>query len=152
MTPVTLKQLNEATQQGQGEFYVDGQLLNNIVVVGMVMKAERNMNALFFEVEDGTGRMSVKLWLDAEDESREEFSIAPFTYVKVYGHFRIFSEKKSINAFKMTIIKDHNEITTHILECIYTHLYHINGANQINYLKLVAIHPIHTKVMNWISC
>ena len=127
LTPVTIKQLNEAAQQGQGEFYVDGQLLNNIVIIGMVMKAERNMNALIFELEDGTGRITVKQWLDSEEET---IDVEPFQYAKVYGQFRIFSEKKNINCFRIQRVLDHNEITTHILDSIYTHLYHISGANQ----------------------
>ena len=133
MTPVTIKQLLSASPQGQGEFFVDGQPLSNIAVVGMVMKVERNANATILEIEDGSGRISVKKWHMMEnDDQREEPAIEQFTYAKFFGNFRIFADKKMVNCWRIAPIRNFNEVTHHILECIYVHLYHMNGGSQQN--------------------
>ena len=44
------------------------------------------------------------------------------TYVRILGHVRSFSNKRSIVAFKVMPVTDPNEITSHILEALRDHM------------------------------
>ena len=44
------------------------------------------------------------------------------TYVRVFGHVRAFNGKRSITAFRLQPIFDMNELTTHLLEVVHSHL------------------------------
>jgi replication factor A2 len=49
-------------------------------------------------------------------------------YVRVVGHLRSFSNKRSLTAFSIKRVKDFNEVTCHMLEVIKTHLENTKGA------------------------
>lgn len=45
-------------------------------------------------------------------------------YVRVVGNPRVFQGSKSMLAFTVRPVTDHNEISFHMLEVIAAHLYH----------------------------
>ena len=45
------------------------------------------------------------------------------TYVRVFGNIRSFQNQRSLVAFKITPILDMNELTTHLLEVVHSHLW-----------------------------
>ena len=44
------------------------------------------------------------------------------THVRVFGSVRAFGGKRSLMAFRMYQLVDMNELTTHLLEVIHSHL------------------------------
>lgn len=53
------------------------------------------------------------------------------TYVRVYGNVRSFNNLRSVVAFKIAPITDMNELTTHLLEVVHSHLYWTKGQAQV---------------------
>ncbi len=50
------------------------------------------------------------------------------SYVRVFGNLRSFNGKRHFAGFKVQPINDFNEVTHHLLEIIYVHLYNTRGA------------------------
>ncbi len=71
--------------------------------------------------------MNIKIkWCDQlQENTADEDRTSPMrenTYVRIFGHVRAFGGKKSVVAFKMVPILDWNELTTHLLEVIHSHM------------------------------
>lgn len=61
-----------------------------------------------------------------QENTPEEERTVPMkqdTYVRVYGHLRSFNNKRNVVAFKILPVTDMNELTTHLLETIHSHMY-----------------------------
>jgi len=129
LTPLTIKQVLNASNVSPDDssFKVDGKELNQITIVGVIQSASENTTNLSFNVEDGTGSIEVRIWLDAEEHSDNRPQFRPGNYVRVIGNLRSFMNKKSIIAFRLLPITDFNEITYHFIEVIYVHLYNLKG-------------------------
>lgn len=131
LLPLTVKQISQAIQNSADDtFYVDGIDVNNVTLVGMVCNKEERSTDVSFLIDDGTGRIEVKRWIDGQDthESIEMASLQNGVYVRVHGHLRSFQGKRNIVAFSVRPVTDFNEITYHFLECIFVHL-HNSKAN-----------------------
>lgn len=50
-------------------------------------------------------------------------------YVKVYGIIKSLQGQKNVQAFKIVPIKELNEITHHMLECMNASIYYFGKAN-----------------------
>lgn len=48
-------------------------------------------------------------------------------YLRVYGRLKEFSGKRHVGAHSVRLITDHNEISFHLLEAAYVHLYYTRG-------------------------
>lgn len=85
----------------------------------------------FSKVHDGTGLIDVRVWLDGEEpkEVSEQRRIdnRVGAYVRATGHLRSFMNQRSLVAFRIQPIADSNEITHHLLEVLYVHLYNQRG-------------------------
>ncbi len=100
-------------------------------------------NHVVYVLEDGTGQIDVKVWLESTDKTdhyynahSHEFVVG--AYVRVTGSLKTFHNRKNVQAFRLTLIRDPNEITFHFLEAIYVHLYNrMGGAHG---------QPMHTNV------
>jgi len=127
LQPLTVKMINQAIQKpGDDAFYVDGLEINNVTLVGMVHnKDERNIDTSFM-LDDSTGQIEIKRWIDGQDsyEYNEMQSVQNSMYVRVHGHLRTFQNKLNVVAFSVRPITDFNEVTFHFLEVIYVHLSH----------------------------
>ncbi|KAG0578151.1 hypothetical protein M758_4G001600 [Ceratodon purpureus] len=130
LQPLTVKMISQAAQKpGDDAFYVDGLEVNNVTLVGMVHdKDERNIDTSFM-LDDTTGRIEIKRWIDGQDsyEYNEMQSVQNSMYVRVHGHLRTFQNKLNVVAFSVRPITDFNEVTFHFLEVIYVHLSHTRG-------------------------
>lgn len=128
LLPLTVKQISQAVQNASDEsFYVDSVDVNNVTLVGMVFNKEERTTDVSFLLDDGTGRVEVKRWIDGQDthESMEMNAMQNGVYVRVHGHLRSFQGKKNIVAFSVRPVTDFNEITFHFLECIFVHLHNL---------------------------
>ncbi|KAJ7514177.1 hypothetical protein O6H91_23G031800 [Diphasiastrum complanatum] len=135
LLPLTVKQISGATQKPSDDnFYVDGQDVNHVTLVGMVFNREERATDISFLVDDGTGRIEVKRWIDGQDtnESMEMNSVQNGVYVRVHGHLRSFQGKRNVVAFSVRLITDFNEVTFHFLECIYVHVSNLKSQRGVN--------------------
>lgn len=126
--PVTIRQLKNATHDHVDDaFKVDGAELLQVKIVGSILKVDETSTFTKFDVEDSTGVVEVKLWLDAgEDESIAERRSAcrEGTYVRVIGSVRSFQDSLHIVSHDIRPLVDFNEVTHHFLEAIHLHCLH----------------------------
>lgn len=126
LLPVTVKQISKATQRPPDDtFLVDGQEVSNVTLVGLVSNKDEKVTDVVFMLDDGTGRIEVKRWIDLQEnyDMTESSNIRNNTYLRVHGTLRSFQGKAYIHAHSTKPITDFNEITFHFLECIYVHVY-----------------------------
>lgn len=127
LTAVTIKQINDATQPvPDGEFKIHNVELNTVSFMGVVRKVDTQASAVIITIEDGTGSIEVRKWIDdnvttpaAETEKYEELLNK---YVYVGGALKEFGGKKNIQNAYIYPVNDHNEVLYHNLSAISTHL------------------------------
>jgi len=132
--PVTIRQLHNAKQVAES-FKIDGKLEPGFVsVVGQIMKLDIQTLYTNFELDDGTGRIDVKVYSDAQDKSdyhiTQKGRWQEKVYLNVSGHLGLFSGVRVLLAFKVHTVEDANEITYHQLRAAYAHLVHEKGSSQ----------------------
>jgi len=129
LTPLTVAQLNEAIQSSSDDnFQIDNADLHTLSLVGKVVSATTSSTMQQYKVDDGTGVVEVRYWLDDDgDMDNSSAVIGEGTYVRVYGHMRNFQGKKNVVAFTVRPVTDYNEITYHLLETIFVHLHRTKG-------------------------
>lgn len=54
------------------------------------------------------------------------------SYVRVYGQFKTFGNKRTLQAFHLGLVTDFNEVTCHALEVVLTHAR--LGRSQVGFL------------------
>jgi replication factor A2 len=126
MFPVTIKQVIDA-DSSDDVVKIDGRDVNQVVVVGTVMSLESQALANNYKVDDGTGSIDVRWWTDADSSdihADKQSQIREMTYVRVVGKIRNFQGAKQIVAFDVRPVKDFNEVTYHMINCIQVHLAH----------------------------
>ncbi|ODQ80673.1 hypothetical protein BABINDRAFT_166273 [Babjeviella inositovora NRRL Y-12698] len=131
ITPVTLKQISRSTQLvPDGEFTVGNLELSMVSFVGIIRNVIDNTGNVVLTVEDGTGSMDIKLWVDSTDSA-----VPPNYELNKYAHFtgslRQFGGKKTVQNATVKQIIDHNEVTYHFLSAIEAYLAS-QGATQKN--------------------
>ncbi|KAJ2454493.1 Replication factor A protein 2 [Coemansia sp. RSA 2336] len=132
LRPVNIKQLNEVpATTGDMPVLIDGEELRQITLVGVVRNIVQQPVNITYSVEDGTGKIDVRMWLNndgAEGQVQSTDSdIAIGKYVRVYGELKFFNSSRTVSAHKIRPITDHNEITYHGLEVTYVHLCKTRG-------------------------
>ncbi|KFY22692.1 hypothetical protein V493_06406 [Pseudogymnoascus sp. VKM F-4281 (FW-2241)] len=129
LRPVTIKQIIDAQQpHPDAEFKVDGHEMTQITFVGQVRTISMQATNQTFKLDDGTGLIDVKVWLDVDaGPSPTISSIKENTYVRVLGRLKAFNNKKHVAAHVVRPVTDFNEINAHLLEATYVHLYFSRG-------------------------
>uniref|UniRef100_A0A0L0NRK2 Replication protein A C-terminal domain-containing protein n=1 Tax=Candidozyma auris TaxID=498019 RepID=A0A0L0NRK2_CANAR len=127
LSPVTIKEINEATQPvPDGEFMIHNVALNMVSFIGIIRKVDNNSSAVTITIEDGTGSMEVRKWIDEKvstaAEEAEKFQALENKYVYVTGGLKEFNLKKSIQHANIREITDHNEVAYHMLYAISNYL------------------------------
>lgn len=106
-------------------FRLEGAEFSQVRLVGCIVEMKEQSTNVTYTVEDGTGRVECKQWLDAEDETEDlsgDRKCVQGTYVRVIGNIKVFNGKRNISAFNVRPVTDFNEITHHALETIYVNL------------------------------
>jgi len=123
--PCTVAHVLTAEQQDD-RFMVGKVELHQVTLVGLVRTVKEAATRLDYDIDDMTGPpLEVRQFVDNDENSPDEERTAPMrenTYVRVFGHVRAFNQKRSVVAFRMVPILDMNELTTHLLEVIHSHL------------------------------
>lgn len=129
---VTVKQLVDGTANTPDDQYkVDGVDLDNVTLVGKILSVQEQATNLTIVLDDGTGRVELKYWIDSDETEQLAQRKAQWkegVYVRVHGHLRAFGGEKSIVAFSIRPVTDFNEVTYHGLQVIFQHL-HITKGN-----------------------
>ncbi|KAG4302573.1 hypothetical protein PCK1_001157 [Pneumocystis canis] len=140
LRPVTIKQILEASQQHpDAEFKIDGIEINQLSFIAVVRNISIQSTNITYRMEDGTGLIEVKQWLEMEaimdDNPKKNIDIIPDTYVRVIGQLKAFNNKRHIGAHHIRTITDLNEVQYHFLEATAIHLYFTRGPLQNNNLS-----------------
>lgn len=124
LTPVTIKQLHNCEHR-DSKFKLDGKDLAQVTFIGSILSSEQQPTNLNYLIDDGTGKINVRIYIDLEDENHSNH--AENTYVRVVGNLREFNNQLSVVGFTLLPITDFNELTFHMLEAISVHLRNTRG-------------------------
>lgn len=123
LTPVTIKQINDSKPVIQdGEFVVHNLELNLVSFVGVIRKVTDNTSNLQIQIEDGTGSIELRKWVDDNAQDESHSFLVNGKYVAVTGSVKEFGGKKNIQHTTFREITDYNEVIYHHLSAIDSHL------------------------------
>lgn len=129
LIPATIRQLYQASQDRPDDaFKIDGKEVHQLTLLGMITKAAEGQTHYNFELDDGTGRIDVRIWLDSQNDvqARKKAAWREGIYVCIVGRLVSFNERRSVVAFHIKPVTDFNQVTHHFLQAIYVHLYNKN--------------------------
>jgi replication factor A2 len=129
MRSVTIKQILTASKASDDEFAIDGVSVYHLKIIGCIVDVKEQSTNNVYTIEDGTGRIDIKLWIDENDESAAEKKLkwVQGRYVQVVGKLKDFNGVKSCMAHNMKEVTDFNVLTHHSVEAIYQHLHFTKG-------------------------
>ena len=129
LIPVTVRMILTATStsnaEGTGSLALaDGRELHHVKLVGAVRTYEDFSTNVTWGIEDGTGLIDVKQWLDVNDcsavaEMRQE-CLKENIYVTIIGQVKDYDGKKTLVAHTVRKLTTSNELTYHMLEVVYS--------------------------------
>jgi len=127
LVPVMIRQLHQAVQDTNDDamFMLGSAAVAQVRLVGCIVEMKEQSTSLVYIVEDGTGRVEVKLWLEQDDNEELASTRAKCcegTYIRVIGNIKEFNGKRHISAFNVRPVEDFNELTHHALEAIFVHM------------------------------
>ncbi|KAL2896758.1 Replication protein A 32 kDa subunit A [Bienertia sinuspersici] len=129
--PVTVKQISQASHSStddKSNFNIDGADVTNVKLVGMIFdKTEKNTD-VSFSLDDGTGRIGCKRWLNEPFDRQQMEVIEDGMYARLVGHLKISKGKTEVVVFNVRPVSDFNEVTLHHVECIHQHI--VNSKSQ----------------------
>lgn len=109
------------------DFKIDGSPVTQITFVGQVRSVNPQPTNITFKIDDGTGQIEVKKWIDADKQDDPDPGYELDSYVRVWGRLKSFSNKRHVGAHVIRPIADFNEVNYHLLEATYVHLFFANG-------------------------
>ncbi|KAL6216383.1 hypothetical protein ACLB2K_009606 [Fragaria x ananassa] len=124
LVPVTVKQISEAHQSGdeKSNFVIGGADVANVSLLGMVFEKVEKTTDVSFTIDDGTGRIKCRRWVNEAFDSTEMEAVEDGMYVRVNGNLKVFQGVRQIGAFSVRPVKNFDEVAFHYIECIYNHL------------------------------
>jgi replication factor A2 len=123
LRPLTVNQVQSYKEPYPGaEASIDGRTVTQVMIVGQVRAINPQTTNVTYKVDDGTGVIDVKKWVDAEqpEDATPQFQLDQ--YVRVYGRIKTFGDRNHIGAQFMRAVDDYNEVNYHLLEATYVHL------------------------------
>ncbi|KAI8089095.1 uncharacterized protein BX664DRAFT_385639 [Halteromyces radiatus] len=125
LRPVTVKQLQNVQMPQEGTFFIDDVEISQIRLVGVIRDVNEQSTNVTYRVEDGTGSIEVKKWIDQNESSAElsrRYGLLPDKYVRISARLNSFNNRISLMAFDIRAITDYNEISYHLLDATYNHI------------------------------
>ncbi|KJZ79844.1 hypothetical protein HIM_00558 [Hirsutella minnesotensis 3608] len=123
LRPVTIKQILEAEEAFSGaDFKIDGSPVTQITFVGQVRSVNPQPTNITFKIDDGTGQIEVKKWIDADKQDEADPGFEVDSHVRVWGRLKSFSSKRHVGAHVIRPVADYNEVNYHLLEATYRKL------------------------------
>lgn len=135
LRPVTIKQLLDATHPNADAeyFLVDGSEMTQVTFVGQIRNISTQTTNVTYKLDDGTGTIEVKVWIDAEalnnpdDPANQKSKLTDQAYARVYGRLKAFNNKRHVGANIIRPVQDYNEVQYHLLEATAVHLHFSRG-------------------------
>jgi len=128
LIPCTIKQIVTADGDPTGGNDIslkDGRTLYMVKIVGCVRNFEQKSTNLAIEIEDGTGMMEVKTWMNEGDDCSAVANLRQeccqdYVFIKAIGQVKEFDGKRHIQATDIRLLGTKNELTYHFLEVAYS--------------------------------
>jgi len=129
MMPLTLRMLLDAherrresgVQQGlDTPLVVNGRELHMFTLVACIETISMDQIYKSLQVNDGTGRMTVKQYHDATQAGNQELQLGE--YVRIFGSLRYWNGEFHISAHHIEKVVDPNEVSFHYIEVAHVHL------------------------------
>jgi replication factor A2 len=128
---VTIKQILEAQPSPSGDgFSIDGSPVTQLTFVGQIRNISSQTTNITYKLDDGTGSIEVKQWVDSDAMDRADpikAKLVEGTYCRAWGKLKSFSDRKHIGAQIIRPVEDMNEISYHLLEATAVHLHFTKG-------------------------
>ena len=88
-----------------------------------------------YKLDDGTGTIEVKQWIDSDAPKYTELGdpisgkgeLKIGEWARVWGRLKAFNNKRHVGAHVIKAVQDKNEINYHLLEATAVHLYFTRG-------------------------
>lgn len=132
LRPVTIKQLIDAYHPNPDaeHFMIDDGEATQVTFVGQVRNISQQTTNVTYKLDDGTGIIEVKVWvdMDAMNDEDSKSKVVEQGYVRVFGRLKAFGNKRHVGANVIRPIQDYNEIAYHLLEATVVHLHFLRGA------------------------
>jgi replication factor A2 len=118
---------DESAEGSGNQQLADGRKLYHVRIVAATRSIGDHSTNVLYTVEDGTGLMEVKQWVDddtceAANEARRECCADPEkvgNYLKITGQIKDYDGKKMIVADSVRLLHTGNELAHHMLEVVY---------------------------------
>ncbi|KAF7196574.1 Replication factor A protein 2 [Pseudocercospora fuligena] len=131
LRPVTIKQLIDAhhPHPDAEHFMIDDSETTQVTFVAQVRNISTQTTNVTYKLDDGTGTIEVKVWVDAEAASMEDGKqkVVEQGHARVWGRLKQFNNKRHVGAQFIRPIQDLNEISYHLLEATVVHLHYTKG-------------------------
>ncbi|KAL8407876.1 hypothetical protein RB594_006615 [Gaeumannomyces avenae] len=130
LRPVTIKQLYSTEEAYSGaELVLDGNPLAQVTFVGQVRQVNPQATNITYRIDDGTGSIDVKKWIDSQSMTdTDPAELHPLdSFVRVWGKLKHLQDRRHVGATFMRNVDDFNEVSYHMLEAAYVHLYFANA-------------------------
>jgi len=127
LIPVTISMAFKAHSDSSGGndtlTLEDGRPLHSVKIIGAVRSAEVQSTNIMYTIEDGTGALDVKQWVDDNDAEAigdmKRQNAKEGIYVKVIGQISEYDGKKQLVANSVMPLSSGNQLTHHLLEVMY---------------------------------
>ena len=105
--------------------------------MGQIRNISTQTTNITYKLDDGTGTVEVKQWIDADaassdldpsaDPSASKPKLAVNEWARVWGRLKQFNDRRHVGAHVIRPVENKMDITYHLLEATYVHLYFTRG-------------------------
>ncbi|KAL8682237.1 MAG: hypothetical protein Q9186_001696 [Xanthomendoza sp. 1 TL-2023] len=145
LRPCTIKQVLDASQpHPDADFKIDDIEVQQLTFVGQIRNISTQTTNITYKLDDGTGTVEVKQWIDSEAStmdlgggggggggmgggSKASAGLVENEWARVWGRLKAFNNRRHVGAHVIRPVTDKMEITYHLLEATYVHLYFTRG-------------------------
>ncbi|KAL2267671.1 hypothetical protein VTJ83DRAFT_4948 [Remersonia thermophila] len=130
LRPVTIKQIIDCKEAYPGaDLAIDGHLSKQVTIVGQVRSVTAQSIAVIYRIDDGTGIIEARKYFTNGQSAEDVPTYAPNTYVRIFGRLQTYNNKRHLGVVAMRAIDDFNEVSYHLLEATYVHLFLVKGGS-----------------------
>mmetsp|Transcript_28067 Transcript_28067/g.40169 ORF Transcript_28067/g.40169 Transcript_28067/m.40169 type:complete len:286 (-) Transcript_28067:127-984(-) len=152
LIPCTIRMVQSAMPHqtpgggGSGTVLPDGRELHQVKIVGAVTDVDHHSTNTTWKIEDGTGNILVKMFTAEEVPVITDMhqQCIESVYVRVIGQLKMYNNSLTFTAFHISRLKTGNELTHHMLECIYSSEHYRIGSGGTAASMVKSENPIYT--------
>lgn len=105
-----------------------------LTFVGQIRNISTQTTNITYKLDDGTGTVEVKQWIDADaasdisdPTSASKPKLEVNEWARVWGRLKAFNDRRHVGAHVIRPIENKMDISYHLLEATYVHLYFSRG-------------------------